>query len=263
MVVHMEAEAARLFGLTRNVAIVTGANRGIGRAIARTLGALGASVVAVDVQSHDERHDPQESGIPPALAIQADVTRADQMETVIKRVITEFGALNVLVNNAGIIHRVDGPNAVRGESEEDWQHVLNVNLKGAFICSRAALPAILAQPGGRIINITSIITKWGAANIGASYGASKAGLMHLTKSLAVEGAPYGATANSVAPHAIHAGMSLDHTPEAMRQIIATVPLNRLGKPEEVAYAVAFLASPAAGFITGQTLHVNGGVLMID
>lgn len=192
-----------------------------------------------------------------AIAAVADVTEWDAVSGMCAAVDDEFGRLDTLINNAGIIRR----GTLETMRLEDWHEVLAVNLTGAFFCCRAVVPYMKRGGWGRIINIASIAGKMGDLASAPGYGPSKAGMIALTKTLARELAPWSITVNAVAPHAIETEMTAEWTPERRAALIAQIPLGRLGTPEEVAEAVAFLASPLAGFITGETLDVNGGAWM--
>ena len=254
-----------LFGLNGKTAIVTGGAKGIGRSIARTLAQLGADVVIadVDIDAAGSVASEIEKIGQRALCLQVDVSNQQDTARMASATVEKFGKIDILVNNAGVVQRVSGTDTCLGITVEDWERVIAINLTGALLCARAVLPYMIERRQGAIVNITSIITKWGGISMGAAYGASKAGLAHLTKSLAVQGAPYGIHVNAVAPHAIDAGMSWDQPPEAHKAIAEATLLGRLGSPEEIGYVVAFLASEAASFVVGQTIHVNGGTLMID
>lgn len=245
--------------LNGQVALVTGGGRGIGRAIALALADEGADValcarnleqvrrVAEEIASRGRR----------SLAIQADVSSLEDVKRMFSEVEANFGRLDILVNNAGIIRR----GSIEDHPDEEWEKVINVNLRGTYYCCREAAKIMKRQRYGRIINISSVAGKVGDIASAPSYGPSKGAVNALTKSLARFLAPYGITVNAVAPHAIETEMSAEWSEERRRQIISQIPLGRLGKPEEVAAAVVFLASPEAGFITGEILDVNGGYLM--
>ncbi len=240
-------------------AIVTGAGRGIGRAIALRLASEGAAVLASDVDARAAKATAEEirgRGLH-AVGAAADVSDWDAVVRMVETARCELGGLEILVNNAGIIRR----GSLESMSLDDWHRVIAVNLTGAFYCCKAAAPLLREAGWGRIINITSIAGKMGDIASAPGYGPSKAGVIALTKSLARELAPAGITVNAVAPHAVETEMSAEWPAEKRAAILAGIPLGRLGSVDEVAAAVAFLASNEAGFITGETLDVNGGTWM--
>ena len=241
------------------VALVTGAARGIGEAIALTLAREGADVVVTDVDLEDAQRVAQEiKGLGrKAKAIQADVSQREAVQRLVSEAVSLFGKIDILVNNAGIIRR----GTFLEHDPQDWEKVLSVNLGGTFNCAKEVVPLMIKQGGGKIINISSVVGRMGDIASAPSYGTSKGAINTFTKSLARELAPYGINVNAVAPHAIETDMSREWSEEKRRQIVEAIPLKRLGKPEEVAEVVAFLASDGAGFITGQILDVNGGYLM--
>ena len=241
------------------VALVTGAARGIGKAIALKLAQEGADVVVTDVDLEGAQRVAQEiEGLGyKAKAIQADVSQREAVQRLVSEAVSVFGQIDILVNNAGIIRR----GTFLEHDPQDWEKVLSVNLGGTFNCAKEVVPLMVKQGGGKIINISSVVGKMGDIASAPSYGTSKGAINTFTKSLARELAPYGINVNAVAPHAIETDMSREWSEEKRRQIVEAIPLKRLGKPEEVAEVVAFLASDGAGFITGQILDVNGGYLM--
>jgi 3-oxoacyl-[acyl-carrier protein] reductase len=241
------------------VALVTGAARGIGEAIALKLAQEGANVVVADVDLEGAQRVAQEiEGLGrEAKAIQADVSQREAVRRLVSEAVSLFGKIDILVNNAGIIRR----GTFLDHDPQDWEKVLSVNLGGTFNCAKEVAPLMVKQGGGKIINISSVVGKMGDIASAPSYGTSKGAINTFTKSLARELAPYGINVNAVAPHAIETDMSREWSEEKRRQIVEAIPLKRLGKPEEVAEVVAFLASDGAGFITGQILDVNGGYLM--
>ncbi|HYB74268.1 MAG TPA: 3-oxoacyl-[acyl-carrier-protein] reductase [Candidatus Sulfotelmatobacter sp.] len=240
------------------VALVTGGSRGIGHAAAALLARGGARVaVCARTQADAEaaaqalRDEGQE-----AMGLSADVADAAQAEAAVRACTERFGRLDILVNNAGIRH--DG--LVLRMRDAEWDRVLAVNLTGAFHCIRAALRGMVRQRAGRIINVTSVVAARGNAGQ-ANYVSAKAGLIGLTKAVALEVASRGISVNAVAPGFIETAMTADLGDEARRTYMAQIPAGRFGRPEEVAWAIGFLASEAAGYITGQVLHVNGGMWM--
>jgi len=245
--------------LKDRVAIVTGAARGIGRAVAWIFVREGAKVVLVDLEKaglEALQEEVRKRG-GEALAVPCDVSKASEVKEMVEKVLRIFSRIDILVNNAGIIRR----GTIESVTEEDWDRVIAVNLKGPFICSKAVVDVMKRQGYGKIVNVSSIAGKMGDITSAPGYGPSKAGLDALTKTLARQLAPYGIHVNGVAPHAIETEMSAEWSPEKRKSIVEAIPLKRLGKPEDVAEAVLFLASDAAAFITGEILDVNGGFLM--
>ena len=242
------------------VALVTGAVRGIGRAIALTLAQPGLTLYLNDVVLGEEAEKTKEEVAAQgadARLLQFNVADTEETQAGIDRIIKESGRLDVLVNNAGITR----DNLVVRMKEADWDQVLEVNLKGAYNCIRAAAKPMIKQRGGRIINISSVVGVMGNAGQ-ANYVASKAGLIGLTKAVARELASRNITVNAVAPGFIETEMTAALPEKVRAEMQAQIPLNRFGTPEEVAQAVVFLAGDAAAYITGQVLHVNGGMLMV-
>jgi len=240
------------------VAIVTGASRGIGRSIALSLAAEGARIVAVDmVQEGVEALAAEIKAMAgEAIAVQGNVTVAADAERMIDAAVAAFGRVDILVNNAGITRDA----LLLRMKDEDWDAVLSVNLKGAFLCSRAAAKVMSKQRYGRIINIASIVGQMGNAGQ-ANYCASKAGLMGLTKSNARELAKRNVTVNAVAPGFIATDMT-EALPEKVKQeLAAQIPMERLGSADDIANAVLFLAAERSAYVTGQVLGVNGGMYM--
>jgi len=244
--------------LKDKVAVVTGASRGIGRSISLALAAEGARIVAVDLGLDDTEKLAEEIRAQggEALAVQGNVTVTTDAERMIVAAVEKFGRVDILVNNAGITK--DG--LLLRMKDEDWDAVLNVNLKGAFLCSRAAAKVMAKQRYGRIINIASIVGQMGNAGQ-ANYCASKAGLIGLTKSNARELAKRNVTVNAVAPGFIATPMT-DALPEKVKEeLLAQIPQERLGSADDIANAVLFLAAERSGYITGQVIGVNGGMYM--
>ena len=235
-----------------------GAAQGIGREIALALATDGADVAICDVnlEAAQKTAGDIEAKGRKSLALKANVAASADVTAMIDQVVEKFGRIDILVNNAGITR--DG--LILRMKDEDWDLVLSINLKGAFLCTKAALKYMTKQRGGTIINIASIVGAMGNAGQ-ANYVASKAGLIGLTKTIAREYANRGITANAVAPGFIETAMT-QALPENVRQELAKqIPMGKLGTPEDVANAVRFLASPWASYISGQVIHVNGGMYM--
>ena len=241
------------------VAVITGAARGIGKAIALAFVGEGAKVALVDINGElleRLREEIVHRG-GQALSVPCDISKSADVNGMVNRVINAFGRIDVLVNNAGIIRR----GTIETMTEEDWDQVIAINLKGTFNCCKAVVEPMKRQGGGKIVNVSSISGKMGDITSAPGYGPSKAGGDALMKTLARQLAPYGIRVNAVAPHAIETEMSAQWSEARRREIIAAIPLGRLGQPEDVAQAVLFLASGDASFITGEILDVNGGALM--
>lgn len=244
--------------LKDKVAVVTGASRGIGRSLALIMAAQGAKLVlsARNAEALAQLVEEIQAAGGSAVAVAGDVSSAAAANELIEAGVQAFGRIDVLVNNAGITRDA----LLLRMKDEDWDEVLNINLKGAFLCTRAAAKVMSKQRFGRIINISSVVGEMG--NPGqANYCASKAGLLGLTKSVARELARRNVTVNAITPGFIVTDMT-EALPEKTREeLAAQIPLGRLGSAEDIAHAVVFLASDQAGYITGQTLGVNGGMYM--
>lgn len=253
----MEASQTSQQHLRDRVAIITGASRGIGRAIALALAAEGANVVVNYASSSDAAQqvvaDITEAG-GSAIALQADVSQLEQVDALLSKTLEKFGRVDVLVNNAGITRDT----LLLRMKPEEWQAVINLNLTGVFFCTRAVSKVMLKQRSGRIINIASVAGQMG--NPGqANYSAAKAGVIGFTKTVAKELASRGITVNAVAPGFIDTDMTSELKSE---EILKYIPLGRYGQPEEVAGMVRFLAADsAAAYITGQVFNVDGGMVM--
>ena len=246
--------------LQDRVAVVTGASRGIGRAIALELGRRGADVVVNYHSSADAAgqvvQEIEKMGRR-AQAVQADVSELEQAQNLIGTAVSDLGKIDILVNNAGIIRDT----LIMMMSESDWDDVLTTNLKSTFNCAKSAVRHMMRKRYGRIINITSIAGQMG--NPGqTNYSASKAGQIGFTKALAREVAGRKITVNAVAPGYVDTDINVDLPEEAREFILTMTPLGRTGTPEEIAYAVAFLADERASYITGQVLAVDGGMAMM-
>jgi 3-oxoacyl-[acyl-carrier protein] reductase len=245
--------------LQGKVALVTGASRGIGRAIALELARQGANVAVnyagSEAKAYEVVEEIKKMG-KEAVAIQADVSSAEAVERMVKTVLEQFSRIDILVNNAGITR----DNLLMRMKEEEWDQVINTNLKGVFHCIKAVTRPMMKQRYGRIVNIASIVGISG--NPGqANYVAAKAGVIGLTKTAARELASRNITVNAVAPGFITTDMTDSLSDELKAEMLKQIPLARFGEPEDVAKVVAFLVSDAASYMTGQTLHVDGGMVM--
>lgn len=246
--------------LESEIALVTGASRGIGKAIAQDLAQHGATVIgtatteggaqAISAYLQESRSKGKGRGMV------LNVTEPDAIADLIKAVESEFGIVSVLVNNAGITR----DNLLMRMKDEEWESILDTNLSSVYRLSKACLRGMMKMRRGRIINITSVVGASGNAGQ-TNYAAAKAGVVGFSKSLAREVGSRGITVNCVAPGFIDTDMTRSLAEDQRGALLGQIPLNRLGRTEEIAHAVAFLASPRAGYITGETLHVNGGMFM--
>ncbi|HCC55445.1 MAG TPA: 3-oxoacyl-[acyl-carrier-protein] reductase, partial [Desulfobulbaceae bacterium] len=243
--------------LSGKIAVVTGGSRGIGRAVCQRLAALGATVIVNFVSNPtaaEETVQSIQSAGGKAEAAQFNVAVAEEIETAFKQILDAHGRVDILVNNAGITR--DG--LLMKMKEEQWDEVLNINLKGVFLCTKAVSRVMMKQRWGRIINITSVVGFAGNAGQ-ANYAAAKAGIVGFTKSVARELASRGITVNGVAPGYIVTDMTRDLSEEVTNTIKKEIPMGVLGEAEDIAGAVAYLASDEARYVTGQFIHVNGGM----
>ena len=248
-----------MFELTGKVALVTGGSRGIGRAIAIALAGQGAKVAVNYVSNAQAAAEVVEriaSGGGQALALQGNVASAADAKRIVEETAKAFDGLHILVNNAGLT----ADDLMLRMSEEAWDRVMSVNLRGAYLCTKAALRPMVRQRWGRIISITSVAGLVGNAGQ-ANYAAAKAGLIGLTKSVAKEVASRNVTANAIAPGLVATEMTADLTAGQEQAVLRMVPLGRAATPEEIAPAAVFLASEEAGYITGSVLTVDGGLVM--
>lgn len=245
--------------LDGKVALVTGARGGIGLATARALAAEGARLVLGDVASLDQtvaEVAEAASGSGSVIGTKLDVTSASDAESAVKLAVERFGGLDILVNNAG----VGKPAPLAEVTDELWDWIMDINLKGSFICARAAAPAL--REGGVIVNMASLAGRASSPAMACAYSASKAGLLGLTRHLAKELAPRGIRVTAVNPGVVITPLATDnYPPEHLARTIESIPLGRAAQPEEIASVVVFLASPAAGYVTGASLDVNGGIFM--
>ncbi len=247
-----------MYEFADQVALITGASRGIGRQIALKLSSHGAAVILADLLQEDSEtvaESIRDQG-GKALALQMDVGQPDQVESALARVDEHFERVDILVNNAGITR----DNLLLRMKDEEWRQVLNVNLDGAFYVTRKVVAGMLRRRYGRVVNIASVVGQMG--NPGqANYVASKAGIIGLTKALAREVASRSITVNAIAPGFIDTDMTANLKEQVRDQLKASVPLKRLGTVEDVTHGVLFLASKEAGYITGHVLSINGGMYM--
>lgn len=245
--------------LKGKTAIITGSGRGLGKAIAKKLAQMGANIVLNDIPSSESVNQTAEefknAGYS-VLVTKGDVSNPEDIKTMVKEAVDTFGSIDILINNAGITR--DKPMLMM--SEEDWDIVLNVNLKSAFLCTKAIAKVMLKQRYGKIVNIASVAGRYG--NPGqANYSASKAGLIGLTLTTAKELAPRGITCNAVAPGLIESKMTEVLPDEIKQTYLNNIPLGRFGTPEDVANVVAFLASPDSDYVTAQVIDIDGGLVM--
>jgi len=249
--------------LEGKVAWITGAARGIGWAIARAFGREGAQLAINDLRPMEEAASQLRETGRPVLAMQGDVTKAQQVKEMAERIFRELGRVDILVNNAG--GGLNVPFSIVDMTEEDWDRVVNLNLKAAFLCCKAVIPHMRKQGKGVIVNIASLAGRSVATTVGPGYTGAKAGLLGLTRHLANTEGPYGIRVNAVSPGSIMTELLAErfktYPPEEQVKRLSTTPLRRFGKPEEVAAAVLFLASEEASFITGANIDVNGGRYM--
>jgi 3-oxoacyl-[acyl-carrier protein] reductase len=249
-------------GYAGKVAVVTGAARGIGRAIATSLAARGAKVVIADTNESEAlatARSLNQANLP-ASARRCDVRNEDEVSHLFSSVGQTIGPVEILVNNAGVLRST----AVENISGEEWDLVLDVNLKGAFLCAKAVLPSMKARRYGRIVNIASMAGRATSTLGGAHYTAAKAGLLGLSRHLAREAAPYGICVNAVCPGIVNTSMvDSSITPDIKDRLAASIPFARLAEPAEIAQLVCFLASDDAAYITGASVDIHGGEMIIQ
>ncbi|MFT5365561.1 MAG: NAD(P)-dependent dehydrogenase (short-subunit alcohol dehydrogenase family) [Candidatus Latescibacterota bacterium] len=245
----------------KKVALITGAGQGMGKAVAFTLGQQGAQIAVNDMNANaaeSTASELQKSGIQ-AIAVTADITKKNDVQRMVQQTVDHYGTLHILINNAGILY----PTKVIDIPEGEWDRVIDVNLKGTFLCSQTVLPTMQKNNWGRIVNFSSTAGKNISTVGGAHYTAAKAGILGFTRHVAKEVAQYNITVNAVCPGLIDTDMvrnTID--PDRQQAYANSFPISRLGKPEEVADLVAFLCSDKAAYITGASLDINGGDLMI-
>ena len=247
-------------GLEGKVAAITGGGSGIGRATALMFAAEGSYVAVADLFADRAAAVASEIGAAGgrALPVQVDVAQASSVMAAVQAIVAAWGRIDVLVNCAGIYQR----GTIEDIGERDWDHVLDVNLKGTFLFCKFVVPVMARNGGGAIVNVSSISGRTKSDLAAVNYVASKAGVIGLTMCLASQLAPKGIRVNCVAPGTIDTPMNADIPPEGREVLLRRCPMGRFGRPEEVAAAILFLASPLASYITGETLNVNGGVFMV-
>lgn len=245
--------------LKGKVAVVTGAGQGLGKAIAESLAQKGACVVLADIQFDKVK---QVAAViaragGKALPLEADVSKVADIRRMVQATVDGFGGLDILVNNAGILHQT----AIEDITEEEWDRIMAVNLKSVFFSIQQALPFMKVKKGGRIISISSLAGRMGGYANGVAYSASKAGIIGLTRAVARRVADFGITVNALAPGTTETDIIKGLSPGQIDMLKQTIPLKRLGRPDNVSELVAFLCSEAADFITGAVIDVNGGIYM--
>jgi 3-oxoacyl-[acyl-carrier protein] reductase len=244
--------------LAGKVALVTGAAQGIGKAVSLHLARNGADIIVSDINLEKATETAKEIEAlgRKAVAVRVDVTRLEDVDRMVQGILGQFGHIDILVNNAGIAR----DKLILRMTEEDWDAVLNVNLKGTFNCTKAVVRQMSKQRSGKIVNIASVVGEMGNAGQ-ANYSASKAGVIGLTKTLAREFAQRGININAIAPGYIETPMTEALPEKAKEELKRMIPMERLGQPQDVAHAVFFLVSEASSYITGHILKVNGGIYM--
>ena len=244
--------------LTGKVALVTGAAQGIGKAVAMLLAQRGADIIVSDINLEKAEETSKEIATlgPRAMAIRANVAVVEEVEKMVQAIIERFGQIHILVNNAGIAR----DKLLLRMTEEDWDLVLDINLKGTFNCTKAVIRYMSKQRYGKIVNIASVVGEMGNAGQ-ANYSASKAGVIGFTKTIAREFASRGINVNAIAPGYIVTPMTEVLPEKAKEDLKRMIPMERLGQPEDVAQAALFLVSEASNYITGQVINVNGGIYM--
>jgi 3-oxoacyl-[acyl-carrier protein] reductase len=240
------------FDLTGQTAIVTGAATGIGEAIARRLSAAGASVAVADIDEAAAKATAAQ--IPNSFAVHIDITSADSVQKAVDAVLARRGKVDILVNNAGTAGKAA---PLTDQTEDEWRRVVDINLIGVFLCTRAVMPLLRKQGYGRVVSIASIAGKEGNPNMSA-YSATKAAVIGFTKSVAKEVATENICVNAVAPAVVQTKILDQLTPQAVSYMLEKIPMRRTGKPEEIAAVVHFLASPDCSFVTGQCYDASGG-----
>jgi 3-oxoacyl-[acyl-carrier protein] reductase len=252
----------RRYDLTGKTAIVTGGSSGIGRAIALDFAKFGSKTVIADVAPGERITKEIESLGGQALYVKADVSSQREVQKITESTLDKFGNIDILVNCAAVLSRYKIMEMVEG----DWDRIMNINLKGIFLCSQAVAPYMIKRKKGKIINIGSASSRgpvFNAPQGGPDYCVSKSGVHALTRVLAWELAPYGINVNTVAPGPVDTPMHKGEMKMIKEKYLSKIPMARIGKPQDIANVIVFLATDAASYITGQAIHVNGGMLMVD
>ncbi len=255
-------ELLKRYDLSGKTAIVTGGSSGMGYAIALDLAKHGANIVIADVVSNGQIIEEVKKIGRQILYVETNVRSPKEIDEVTKRTMNEFERIDILINCAGILSR----SKIIEMAEQDWDQIMDINLKGVFLCSRSVAPHMIKQKAGKIVNMGSASSRGPMLNMpqgGADYCISKSGVHALTRQLAWELAPYGINVNTVAPGPVETPMHKGHIEVVREKYGDRIPLGKLGKPEDIAYVVTFLVTDAASYITGQAIHVNGGLLMVD
>ena len=246
-----------MFGLDGKVALVTGAARGLGAACARALAGQGAQVAAADLNFEEVSQVAAETG-PAARPYEVDVSDVSQLQSLVEGVVEDLGRIDILVNNAGICPRL----AFEESTEEDWERLMGVNARSQYFLTQAVCPIMRRQGGGRIINVASTAGRTGTVSNASIYSATKGAVVMFTKSIAREVAEWGILVNCIAPGVMDTDLMGDLPEEKVRAICDQIPLKRLGRPDEVAACIAFMASDECSYATGATFDVNGGWIMM-
>lgn len=248
-----------MFDLKNNVAVVTGGSKGIGKAIVYALSVAGAKVIVadIDVDNGVSICDDLKANGYHAEIVKTDVADSKSVNELMHYVVNKYGKVDILVNNAGVL----GDGQITDITDESWHRLMDINVTGIFYCCRAAVPHMIEKKRGKIINIASVGGKQGFPLAGVHYCASKGAVMAFTRQLALQISQYGINVNAVAPVTTETDMIKNRSEEKKQYIISRIPMGRMGKPEDTASAVLFLASEASGFITGETIDVNGGTYM--
>lgn len=245
--------------LKGKVSFITGAARGIGKAAVEALGTEGSLIIATDIDMKSLKatiEDLSTKGIE-ATALKLDITKLKDIEKCVAYTLKKYNKIDILINNAGIFSNMP----ILELTEMDWDNIFSVNLKGTFFMSKGVLPIMMKQKYGKIINLASLSAKQGGLTSGANYGASKAGVITITKYFAKFCAPYGINVNAIVPGYVDTDMFSNNPPEKIKKVIKSIPLGRIAKSKEIAKVIVFLASDDSSYITGEILDVNGGVLM--